>query len=390
MLNLLAKWFVPNYKDTKNPAVRSSYGTLSSVVGILMNLFLSALKLFVGLLANSVAAIADAFNNLSDAGSALVSLISFRISAKPADRAHPFGHARIEYVASMIVSFLILGVGFSLLSDSFLALIGKGEAETAEFGTVTLILLSSSIVFKLLLALFYRNVGNRIDSAVMKASMTDSLMDCISTAAVLICGIVIKFTSWAFLDSLVGLAVSFLILFSGIKILNDTKNSILGEAPVDEIVDGIKEIVSRYPEALGIHDMLVHNYGPSHYIASLHVEVDGNCDIFELHDTIDLIEKNIHEELNILCTIHMDPIVTNDETVTELRSFVQQTVSEIDETLTIHDFRTVIGKTHTNLIFDVVLPFESKYQSDEIVELVSCRIMEKRPNHFCVITVDRG
>lgn len=348
------------------------------------------MKLVVGLLANSVAAIADAFNNISDAGSSLVSLISFRISAKPADRSHPFGHARIEYVASMIVSFLILGVGFSLLSDSFMGLIGKNEVEATEFGTLTLVLLGCSIVFKFLLALFYRNVGNKIDSSVMKASMTDSLMDCISTGAVLICGIIIKFTSWAFLDSLVGIAVSILILFSGVKILNDTKNSILGEAPVDEIVDGILEIVKRYPEALGVHDMLVHNYGPSHYIASLHVEVDGNQNIFELHDTIDLIEKNIHDELNILCTIHMDPIVTNDETVSSLREFVLSTVKEIDETLSIHDFRTVIGKTHTNLIFDLVLPFESKFTEEEVTELVCARILEQRPNHYCVITVDRG
>ena len=390
MLTLLAKWFIPNYKDTKNPKVRSSYGTLSSVVGILVNLLLSALKLVVGLLANSVGAIADAFNNFSDAGSSLVSLVSFRISAKPADRDHPFGHARIEYVASMIVSFLILGVGFSLLSDSFLTLIGKGETQNTDYNTITLVLLSSSILFKLLLALFYKNVGNRIDSSVMKASMTDSLMDCISTAAVLICGIVIKFTSWTFLDALVGLGVSGLILFSGIKILNDTKNSILGEAPVDEIVDGIKEIVGRYPEALGIHDMLVHNYGPTYYIASLHVEVDGSRDIFELHDTIDLIEKNIHEELNILCTIHMDPIVTNDDTVNELREFTNEVIRSIDENLTMHDFRTVIGKTHTNLIFDVLLPFESKFKADELVDLISARVLEKRANHFCVITIDRG
>ena len=390
MLNLLAKWFIPNYSDTKNPTVRSAYGTLSSIVGILFNLLLSALKLIVGLLANSVAAIADAFNNFSDAGSALVSLISFRISAKPADRSHPFGHARIEYVASMIVSFLILGVGFSLLSDSFMGLLGKGDTEGAEFGLITLILLGCSILFKLILALFYRSVGNKIESSVMKASMMDSLMDCISTGAVLLCGIVIRFTSWVFLDSLVGIAVSILILFSGIKILNDTKNSILGEAPVDEIVDSILEIVNRYPEALGVHDMLVHNYGPSHYIASLHVEVDGEQDIFELHDTIDLIEKNIHDELNILCTIHMDPIVTNDQAVSSLREFVVKTVSEIDATLSIHDFRTVIGKTHTNLIFDLVLPFESKFSEEEINELVCARILEQRPNHYCVITIDRG
>ena len=389
MLSVLAKWFIPNYQDTKNPKVRTAYGTLSSIVGIVVNLLLSVLKLTVGLLAGSVAAIADAFNNFSDAGSSLVSLVSFRISAKPADRSHPFGHARIEYIASMIVSFLILGVGFSLLADSVKNLFG-GDSNAADFNEITLILLGSSIIFKLLLGLFYRNVGEKIDSSVMKASMMDSLMDCISTGAVLVSGILIRLTNWAFLDAVVGLAVSCLILYSGIKILNDTKNSLLGEAPVDEIVDGIEEIVHRYPEALGIHDMMVHNYGPSHYIASLHVEVDGKTDIFALHDTIDLIEKNIRDELNILCTIHMDPIVTDDETVSELRDFVTQAVKSIDETLSIHDFRTVIGKTHTNLIFDVILPFESKNSPEEIVDIISKEILSRRPNHYCVITVDRG
>ena len=390
MLNLLAKWFIPNHDNTKDPKVRAAYGSLCGIVGIIINILLSALKLVVGLLASSVAAIADAFNNLSDAGSSLVSLISFRISAKPADRAHPFGHARIEYVASMIVSFLILGVGISLFWDSFTALIGLGEVQNTVFNEITLILLSLSILFKLLLALFYRSAGHKIDSAVMQASMTDSLMDCISTAAVLVSGIMISVFELAFLDSLVGLCVSVLILLSGIKILNDTKNSILGEAPVEELVKDIKEIVQRYPEAIGIHDMLVHNYGPSHYIASLHVEVDGKKDIYELHDVIDLIEKQIHDELNILCTIHMDPIVTDDEAIGELRNFVSEIVHSLDEAMSIHDFRVVIGKTHTNLIFDVVLPFESKLKEQEAAELISAAVLSSRANHYCVITVDRG
>lgn len=390
MLNLLAKWFIKDYENTKDPKIRAAYGSLSGIVGIVINILLSALKLFVGLLANSVAAIADAFNNLSDAGSSLVSLISFRISAKPADRDHPFGHARIEYVASMIVSFLILGVGFSLFWDSLSSLLGFGETQKTVFNEITLILLSLSIIFKLLLALFYRSVSKKIDSDVMKASMMDSLMDCISTTAVLVSGILIAAFQLAFLDALVGLCVSFLILFSGIKILNDTKNSILGEAPVEELVNQIKEIVYRYPEALGIHDMLVHNYGPSHYIASLHVEVDGKKNIYELHDTIDLIEKEIHDELNILCTIHMDPIVTDDEAVNELRSFVIEKVQSIDCAMSIHDFRVVIGKTHTNLIFDIVLPFESTLDEAQASALVSSAVLEARPNHYCVITVDRG
>lgn len=390
MIKFLARIFIKDYENTEDVTVRTKYGTLSAIVGIVVNLLLSLFKLLVGILSLSMGVIADAFNNLSDAGSSLVSLISFRISSKPADRDHPFGHARIEYVASMIVSFLILTVGFELLSSSGKSVLGIGESNAVVFDTISFIVLGGSIGMKLLLALFYRSSARAIHSSVMRASMVDSLMDCISTAAVLISGIIISLTGFALLDALVGLGVSVLILISGIKILNDTKNSILGEAPVREIVDQIEEIVYRFPETKGIHDMIVHNYGPSTYMASLHVEVDGSGDIFELHDAIDMMEKTLKEEMNLICTIHMDPIVTNDAIVDELRAFATTCAKKIDSDVSIHDFRAVVGRTHTNLIFDVVLPFESRLSPDEYNEALCNLVLSERANHFCVITVDRG
>lgn len=390
MLQFLAKRFIKNYQNLDDPAVRGKYGTLSSIVGIAVNILLSVFKLLVGFLSGSMGILADGVNNLSDAGSSLVSMISFHISSKPADRDHPFGHARIEYVASMIVSFLILKVGFDLLADSVSALIDPSAAESVTFDPITFIVLGASIFMKLILALFYRSAAKAIDSEVMRASMLDSLMDCISTSAVLISAIVISLTDLLWLDALVGLGVSLLILVSGIRILNDTKNSILGEAPVQEIVEQIEEIVQRFPEAKGIHDLIVHNYGPSTFIASLHVEVDGKEDIFELHDAIDLMEKTLMDEMHIHCTIHMDPIVTNDAVVDELRAFALHCAKEIDERVTIHDFRAVVGRTHTNLIFDCVLPYESAMSPDAYREALCALVLEKRPNHYCVLTIDRG
>ena len=390
MLSFLANLFIKDHQNLDDPTVRGKYGTLSSIVGIAINLLLSAFKLLVGYMAHSMSILADGVNNLSDAGSSLVSMISFHISSKPADRDHPFGHARIEYVASMIVSFLILSVGFDLLSDSVKALIDPGSAEPVEFKAITFIVLATSIAMKLLLALFYRSSSRTIESDVMRASMVDSLMDCISTGAVLVSAIIINLTDILQLDALIGLGVSVLILISGIRILNDTKNSILGEAPVKEIVEQIEAIVHRFPEAKGIHDLIVHNYGPSHFIASLHVEVDGKEDIFELHDAIDLMEKALMDEMHIHCTIHMDPIVTNDAVVDELRAFALSCAREIDARVTIHDFRAVVGRTHTNLIFDCVLPYESELSPEAYREALAALVFERRPNHYCVLTIDRG
>ena len=389
MTDLLIKLFVKEHKNPESTAVRERYGVFSSIVGIITNLILAALKLVAGILSFSIAIIADALNNLSDAGSSIISFVSFKIAAKPADKEHPFGHARIEYVSSMIVSFLILLVGFELMTSSISGLF-DGEGAQLEVTALTYIILSVSILLKLWLGLFYRKIAKTIDSSVVSAAAADSFSDCASTAAVLVSSIIIGVSGWWFIDSVVGLAVAVMIIIAGIKILNETKNSLLGEAPIQEVVDSIKKTVDKYPEVVGIHDMLVHNYGPKTYIVSFHAEVDGSQDIYELHDAIDNIEREINEDLRILCTIHMDPIVTNDETVNELRTFTAITVKEVCPEATIHDFRTVIGQTHTNLIFDIVLPFDVKEKPEAIVEAVKAAISNKRSYCFCVITVDRA
>ncbi|MBQ8689138.1 MAG: cation transporter [Clostridia bacterium] len=389
MTELLLKIFIKDYKNSSNPVIRKKCGTLASIVGIIINLILSIIKLIIGIITASVAITADALNNLSDAGASVISLVSFKLSAKPADREHPFGHARIEYIASMIVSFIILLVGFELMIDSFKGIFNLKEATPPDFSTVSLIILGISILGKLWLALFYNKIGKKINSGVIKAASTDSLTDCISTAAVLVSSIVVKLTGLEMIDAIVGMGLSMLIIYAGAKILNETKNSILGEAPVEETVDSIKRIVSEEPLVVGIHDMLVHNYGPEKYIASFHAEVDGSNDIFELHDSIDNLEKRISSELNILCTIHLDPIVTDDETVLSLRHFTEDTIHEIYPMISIHDFRTVIGATHTNLIFDIEVPFEIKESSNEIISRIEHQISSKKSECYCVITVDR-
>lgn len=389
MTDLLIKLFIKDYSKPNDAAVREKYGVFSSIVGIITNLILAALKLVAGILSFSIAIIADALNNFSDAGSSIISFVSFKIAAKPADKEHPFGHARIEYVSSMIVSFLILLVGFELMTSSISGLF-DGEGSNLEVTFITYIILSVSILLKLWLGLFYRKIAKKIDSSVVAAAAADSFSDCASTSAVLVSSIIIGITGWWFIDSIVGLAVAVMIIIAGIKILNETKNSLLGEAPIKEVVESIKSTVEKYPEVVGIHDMLVHNYGPKTYIVSFHAEVDGSQDIYELHDAIDNIEREINEDLRILCTIHMDPIVTNDETVNELRAFTVETVKEICPEATIHDFRTVIGQTHTNLIFDLVLPFDLKEEPAMIVESIKSAIKDRRSYCFCVITVDRA
>ena len=389
MTDLLIKIFVKDHSSPSETVVRERYGVFSSIVGIITNLILAGIKLLAGLLSASIAIVADALNNLSDAGSSLISFVSFKIAAKPADKEHPFGHARIEYVSSMIVSFLILLVGFELMTTSVKGLTSK-DGSALEVTTLTYVILSISIVLKLWLGLFYRKIAKTIDSSVVAAASADSFSDCASTSAVLVSSIIVGLTDLWFIDSVVGLAVSIMIMIAGIKILNETKNSLLGEAPIQEVVDSIKDTVSKYPEVVGIHDMLVHNYGPKTYIVSFHAEVDGSQDIYALHDAIDNIEKEIKTDLRILCTIHMDPIVTNDETVNELRAFTSAAVKEVCPEASIHDFRTVIGQTHTNLIFDLVLPFDIKEKPEIIVENVKKTILDKRDYCFCVITVDRA
>ena len=385
LTELLCRIFVKNSDKVKDPRVRSAYGTLSAIVGIVLNILLFGGKFLVGTISGSVAIRADAINNLTDAASQIVSLISFRIAAKPADRDHPFGHARIEYVASMIVSMSILIIAYQLLMDSIDKII---HPVATEFRWVTVGVLAASILVKLWLGLFNRRIGKKIDSEVLRATMTDSLSDAGATLAVLISTLVYHFTSFD-PDAYMGIAVAVLIAFAGIRILSDTKNSILGGAPDAEVVEHIERIVNSYPEALGIHDMAVHSYGPGTTMASLHVEVDGSADIFDTHDAIDRMEKQLYTEAGIHATIHMDPIVTNDPTVTELRDKVTALVKKIDERLSLHDFRMVKGTTHSNLIFDVAVPFEVKMEAGEIKAAIDAAVKTIDESYCTVITVDR-
>lgn len=389
MTELLSRLFVKDHRDTSSPRVRRAYGTMVSITGIVLNLLLFVSKFLVGTLFGSVAITGDAINNLSDAGSQIISLISFRISAKPADREHPFGHARIEYVASMIVSFLVLLIGAELLRESVEKIFSPVFPERSW---VAVGVLGGSILVKLWLALFNRKIGKRIDSAVMRATAADSLSDVLSTSAVLISTLLLLLVPslGVNLDAYMGLIVAIMIIVAGVKILNEAKNSILGEAPSDEIVKQITALVEKTPGALGMHDLVVHNYGPGHVIAALHIEVDGKVDVFETHDMIDNIERTLRRDFGIEATIHMDPIVTDDELVSRLRAQAEACVREIHEALRIHDFRFVSGSTHSNLIFDVLVPFEVQLTDAELRNAVSDRISRLDSSYFAVITIDRA
>lgn len=385
LTNLLIKLFIDGKSYTDSRAERRGYGTLTSVVGIIINILLFVGKFAVGTIFSSVAISADAINNLGDAGSSLISLISFKISSKPADREHPFGHARIEYIASMIVGVIILLIGFDLLKESFGKILNP---EPMQKSAIVIAVLLISILAKLWLGLFYKKIGLRINSEILKAASADSISDVLSTSATL-ASVLVWIAFDLNIDAYVGLAVSIFILIAGLKILNENKNIILGAAPDPEVIETIRSMALSDKRILGIHDLIVHSYGAGATIASFHAEVDGKSDFFEVHDLIDNVEKQLLSEYNISCTIHLDPIVTDDERVTELRSRVNQIAKKLGEDVRIHDFRMVVGPTHTNLIFDVEIPFENKQSDKEIVSFLESEIKLLDHTYFAVVNVDR-
>lgn len=389
MTELLCKLFVKNRDNIGSPEVRRAYGTLASVVGIIVNLLLATGKIAVGLLFGAISLAGDGINNLSDAGSQIISFISFKMAAKPADRDHPFGHARIEYVASMIVSFFIMLVGFNLFRESLEKILDDGQVTNDSNIWLMVGVLAVSILFKLWLVLFNRRIAKKIDSSVMRATAADSMSDAGASTAVLIAMLIFKFTG-VDIDGYMGILVAVVIFIAGIKILNDTKNAILGEAPSEEIIERIKAVIAEYPDALGIHDMVVHSYGTGRTMATLHIEVDGSKCVFESHDMIDLIERRLYEECSVQASIHMDPIVADDEEVNKMRALVIEKVKSIDSRFDIHDFRFVKGVTHTNLIFDVYVPFEIKESNDQVKKAIADKILEIDKSYFTVVTVDRG
>lgn len=386
MISLLAKIFIKDSSNVKNPKVRSAYGMLCGVVGIILNIVLCAIKLAAAALTGSVSVAADAFNNLGDAGSSLITLIGFKLASQKPDPAHPFGHGRIEYLSALIVSMLIVLLGFELGKESVSTIVDPSPSN--EMSIVAVVILSISIAIKLYIFFYNRVMGKKLSSQAMLATATDSISDCISTAAVLICAIVSPYVSFP-LDGWCGLGVSAFILFSGIKSVKETMDPLLGTPPEKEFVEDIERIVTSYPEIVGIHDLIVHNYGPGRIMISLHAEVSQSIDILVAHDIIDNAEHKLATCLSCSAVIHLDPISTEDETVNSVRKKTEELAKAIDPEISIHDFRMVVGDSHTNLIFDMSVPYNVKKDDQELISEMSrlVRIIDEK--YLTVINVDR-
>lgn len=387
MTDLLVKMFVKNYEDTDNISVRTAYGVLASGVGIACNVLLSLAKMMVGMLLHSVSVMADAFNNLSDAGSSIIGLVGVKMAEKPADEDHPFGHGRIEYVAALIVAFLVIEVGFTFFKDSISKI---RHPEELRFQMVSIVILGMSILVKLWLGMFNKKLGKKIDSQVMMATAADSLGDVIATAATVVSILFWKVTGIN-IDGFVGLGVSLVVLWAGIGIARDTLEPLIGEATTPEDYRRIKKFVEKYDGIMGSHDLIVHNYGPGRSMASIHAEVPNNVSIEVSHEIIDRIERDAAKELGIFLVIHMDPLETEDQTVLKVRKKTEKAVEELDSRCSIHDFRMVKGEDQTNLIFDLVVPREySEKKGDELMIRVIERMQEIDKRYQCVITLENS
>jgi len=385
MVTLLAKWLIRDHKNYSAPRVRTAYGTLCGGLGIVLNLLLFGGKFLAGMLTGSIAVTADAFNNLSDAGSSIITLIGFKLSAQKPDREHPYGHGRVEYLTGLAVSLLILLAGFELFTGSVEKIF---HPSTATLDLLSVMILCASILIKLYMFFYNRRIALHIRSDAMKATATDCISDCLSTAVVL-AATVIGALSGLPLDGWAGALVSLFILYSGFKAAKETIAPLLGQPPEPELVARIEELVMAHDEVLGIHDLIVHDYGPGRCMASLHAEVDAKGDILTLHDAIDNIEKQLCRELNLEAVIHMDPITTDDERTDELRRMVSDILNTLNMPLSFHDFRVVQGPTHTNLIFDVVIPFSVKIPDTEIQDRICQAVSLRDASLFCVIQIDR-
>ena len=379
----LCRLFVKNGEDTKSPRVRLAYGRLAGVTGILCNVLLCGLKLLAGVLAGSLAMIADAFNNLSDAGSAVVTLIGFKLAGMPADKDHPFGHGRIEYLSAMGVAVLIILAGFELATTALDKILHPTEA---TFSIVSAIILTVSIAIKLWMALFHRHIGRLIRSDALTAAGIDSRNDVICTGVVLVSSLVGWRTGWA-VDGYVGMAVALFVIWSGFTVIRDTMSPLLGQAPDPELVEGIRQAVLSHEGVVGIHDMIVHDYGPGRIIVSLHAEVPEDQPISKSHDVIDNIEMQLMEQFNIVSCIHMDPIdVDNPETL-QLKAMATELLAGLDEQLSLHDFRVVAGDTHTNLLFDVEVPHDYP-RREQVVPFLQDAIRQRDPRLFAIIKLE--
>ena len=382
-MNFLVRRFIKNYQDTKDANVRTSVGKLSGIVGIFNNLFLFVIKFVIGTIVHSVSIQADGVNNLTDAGSNIISILSFHLANKPADKDHPFGHERTETIASLFVGILILVLGFETAKESISKVIHPGSI---DFRIVSVIILIISIIVKFWMYTYNKKLSKTYDSSLLEATALDSISDVCGTTAVLVSTLLSPVLHFN-LDGYMGIVVSGIILYGAYGLLRDMINSLIGEAPDPELVHNIVDRIMAHPAILGVHDMMLHNYGPNKIFASAHVEVDSSKDIFETHDHIDNIEREVKENMNIDLVLHMDPVKVNDPETELYRAKVVEAIHQIDPKWGFHDFRIVSGPTHVNLVFDLVIPFEEKYTQEEI-EAMLLKHIQSNKKIYLVLTID--
>lgn len=382
-MNFLVRRFIKNYQDTKDANVRTSVGKLSGIVGIFSNLFLFVIKFVIGTIVHSVSIQADGVNNLTDAGSNIISILSFHLANKPADKDHPFGHERTETIASLFVGILILVLGFETAKESISKVIHPGSI---DFRIASVIILLISIIVKFWMYAYNKKLSKTYDSSLLEATALDSISDVCGTTAVLVSTLLSPVLHFN-LDGYMGIVVSGIILYGAYGLLRDMINSLIGEAPDPELVHNIVDMIMAHPAILGVHDMMLHNYGPNKIFASAHVEVDSSKDIFETHDHIDNIEREVKKNMNIDLVLHMDPVKVNDPDTELYRAKVVEAIHQIDPKWRFHDFRIVSGPTHVNLVFDLVIPFEEKYTQEEIEEMLLKHI-ESDKKIYLVLTID--
>ena len=386
MIKLLTKLFIKDHENVANAAVRRAYGTMCGLYGIFLNLLLFAGKYFAGVVSGSVAITADAFNNLSDAGSSIITLLGFAIAGKKPDLDHPFGHGRAEYLAGLALSAVIILMGFELAKSSFDKILHPDPINT---GLLPALILVCSILVKFYMCLYNRSVGKKIPSAAMQATATVSLSDSVATAVVLL-SMGISYFFHVNIDGYAGLLVAVFILYAGFNAAKDTVSPLLGQAPDPEFVQQVADIVTAHPEVVGMHDLVVHDYGPGRVMVSLHAEVRGDGNIFALHDAIDTAENELKDRLGCIATIHMDPIEADNSEVSQMRTAVLAKVKELDHVISIHDFRMVPGPTHTNLIFDAVVPADYPESDEELAANIRQQIHQAWPDRYAVVTIDHS
>ena len=386
MQKILVKLFIRDPENTSNLKVREAYGTLGSITGIVVNLILAIIKYIAGILSGSISVTADAINNLSDAGSSIISLIGVKLSAMPADKDHPYGHGRVEYISALGVSFFVLLMGIELFKSSVDKIVNPAPV---KFNWVALIILLVSILMKLWLGYFNKKLGEKINSAPMIAVMKDSFSDCLATSVALVAIIVSAFSDIS-IDGYLGIIVAGFIFLAGFNILKDTMADLLGKPADKEYTEQIEKKIMSYDKIVGVHDMIVHDYGPGRRFASAHAEVSSRDDIMEIHDIIDLAERDIFNEFGLIISIHTDPIVTDDERINSLKDMTKSIVQEISNEMSIHDFRVVDGPTHTNLIFDLIVPHKYHLSNNQIIQIIEDKLSKIDERYFVVITIEHA